>query len=404
MLAAQKSFLSLISFLSIFWGNTLAPRIKIPLPAAQPSVIATATPFPKPTFIPTLTPAFTPTQTPAPFPTDNPTFTPTPISTLTPAPTQNLPTITPTLTPTTSGSWPIQSVSSMKETKDRVCGQRDQDFIGKWVDKAKELGVNYVALETPYDNPSCGNSEEYTQKWIEVIRSHGLSVWHRHMPLSFEGIYDVAKAKGDYLAFIENYIKNHASFFQEGDIFTPIPEPQNGGISGITYCAQNLCIFDNKEQFNEWLRKSIDVAANAFNQIGLSGKIKIGFFGFDGFVAWGSNNPDWQGILEDSTIAKMGNITIDHYPELIGQSMEQGLDELQARYPGIPIVIGEWGSAGTQNVEDQVKNSMRAAKRPGIVGFNYWHLGMGGNEALINDDFSLRPQFDEVQKFFKNFF
>lgn len=348
----------------------------------------------------------TPTASPPLQPTIIPTATLTPTSTITPTITQVptltlIPTFALTPTPTTTGSWPIKSVSSMKETKDRVCGQRDQAFIDRWVDKAKELGANFVAIETPYDNPACGNAVEYTWKWINTIRSRGLKVWHRHMPLAFEGIYDKAKAKGDYLGMIGDYIKNHADFFREGDIFTPIPETQNGGIAGVTYCSQNLCIFDGKEHFNQWLREAMDVAEKAFNQIGLSGKIKIGYFGFDGFVAWGSNNPDWHGIIEDATIQKMGNLTIDHYPELIGQTMEQGLNEVMAKYPGLPIIIGEWGSVGNSNIEQQVKSSMAAAKRPGVVGFNYWHLGMGGNEALINEDFSNRPQFDEVQNFFK---
>ena len=307
----------------------------------------------------------------------------------------------PTPSPTTTGSWPIQSVSSMKETKDRICGQRDQTFIDRWVDKAKELGANYVAVETPYDNPTCDNSVNYTWKWVNAIRSRGLKVWHRHMPLAFEGIYDTPKAKGDYLTMIDDYIKNNWGMFREGDIFTPIPEPQNGGVGGVTYCAYGICIFDNQEHFNRWLREAIDAANNAFDQIGLGRKIKIGYFGFDGFVTWGSNNPDWQGILEDATIQKMGNVTIDHYPELIGQTMEQGLDEVMAKYPGLPIIIGEWGSAGNGDIEQQVRNSLGAAKRPGVVGFNYWHLGMGGNEALINEDFSNRPQYDEVQGFFK---
>jgi hypothetical protein len=289
----------------------------------------------------------------------------------------------------------------MKETKDRICGQRDQAFIDRFVGKAKELGVNFIAVETPYDNPGCGSSVDYTLRWINTIRREGLKVWHRHMPLAFEGIYDTPKLKSDYLGMIGDYIRHHREMFQEGDIFTPIPEPQNGGIAGVTYCGSGLCLFDSKESFNQWLRNAMDTAEEAFSQIGLAGKVKVGYFGFDGFVAWGSNNPDWDGILEDATIQKMGNLTIDHYPELIGQTMEQGLNEVMAKYPGLPIIIGEWGSAGSSDVEQQVKNSMGACKRPGIVGFNYWHLGMGGNEALINEDFSNRPQFDDVQSFFK---
>lgn len=306
----------------------------------------------------------------------------------------------PTPAPTTNGSWEIRSVSSMKETKDKICGQDSQSYINSWVDKAKELGANYVAVETPYDNPACASALSYTKVWVDTIRSRNLKVWHRHMPLAFEAIYDTPKVKGDYLAMIGNYIKNNAGLFAEGDIFTPIPEPQNGGIGKVTGCSNGICQYDNAAHFNRWLRDAIDTSASAFSAIGLSGKVKLGYYGFDGFVAWGSNNPDWHGILEDATVSKMGNITIDHYPELIGQTMKQGLDELQAKYPNTPIIIGEWGSAGSTNIEQQVLSSMGAAKRPGVVGFNYWHMGMGGNEALINGDFTNRAQFDEVQSYF----
>ncbi|RJR25971.1 hypothetical protein C4578_00255 [Candidatus Microgenomates bacterium] len=313
------------------------------------------------------------------------------------------PTATPTATPIPSGkTWDIQSVSSMKESKDRVCGPRDQAFIERWIDTAKELGANYVAVETPYDNPDCGNSLEYTKAWVNTIRSRGLKIWHRHMFLSFEGIYGAAKnPSDDFLGKTYRYIKDNAWMFEEGDIFTPAPEPQNGGISGVTYCSQGVCIFRDIPHFNQWLRDSIDVSEKAFGEIGLSGKMKLGFFGFDGFTAWGSMNPDWNGILEDATVAKMGNLAIDHYPELCGDTMENALNELQARYPGVPIFISEWGSVGDGNIENQVITSMGAAKRPEIIGFNYWHMGMGGNESLINEDFSKRQQFDEVQSFYK---
>ncbi len=381
------AFLS-FSFLLSFFSWIFKPLISKPPTVSsspQPTPITTTTIIPTLTLVPSLT--LTPTLSFAP--TSTPTPTPNLIPTLTPLPT----------VPT--ASWPIQSVSSMKETKDRICSQRDQTFINHWVSKAKELGANFVAVETPYDNPSCGSSLDYTWNWINAIRSQGLQVWHRHMPLAFEGIYDTTKQKSDFLGMIGDYIRNNREMFKEGDIFTPIPEPQNGGIAGVTYCAAGLCIFDSKEQFNQWLRDAMEITQNAFNQIGLGGKIKVGYFGFDGFVAWGSNNPDWHGILEDATIQKMGNLTIDHYPELIGQTMEQGLNEVMAKYPGLPIIIGEWGSAGSTDVEEQVRNSMGACKRKGVAGFNYWHLGMGGNEALINEDFSNRPQFDDVQSFFK---
>jgi hypothetical protein len=358
-----------------------------------------------PTLSPTLPAA---TRTPAPAePQATPSSTPVP-----PAPTQSpVPSAAPTLkpvaaTPSTApgpARWSIRSVSSMKETKDKVCGQELERYIGRWVGKAADLGANYVSVETPYDEPSCGSSLAYTKRWVTAIRAKGLKVWHRHMPLAFEGIYDVPKSKGSYLALISSYIRENPELFAEGDIFTPIPEPQNGGIHGITWCSNNLCQFSSQEEFNRWLRDAMDVSENAFRSIGLGGKIKTGYYGFDGFVAWGAHNPDWDGILEDATVRKMGNITIDHYPELVGADMGHDLEELHSRYPGIPVIIGEWGSVGPGDKVSQVIDSMGAARiDPLIKGFNYWHMGVGGNEALIDEDFMELPQFTQVREFFGN--
>ncbi len=301
-------------------------------------------------------------------------------------------------------TWNLQSVDAMKVTKDVICGPKDRAYIENWVNRAAELGATHIAISTPYDNPRCGDAVSYTKTWISVIRAKGLKVWHRQMPLAFEGIYDTPKNAGiDYQAMIRDYIINNKDNYQAGDIFTPIPEPQNGGIQGFSYCAQNVCMFNSISHFNQWLRSAIDTSNSAFNQIGLGGKVSVGYYGFDGFVAWGHNNPDWNGILEDATIAKMGNITIDHYPEAVGTSMEADLAELTSRYPGVPIIIGEWGTINGGDREAAVRNSMGAAARnSSVVGFNYWTMGPGGNEALVDDSFNLMIQYDEVQTFYKN--
>src|SRR5258708_2112161 len=292
-------------------------------------------------------------------------------------------------------SWPIQSVSSMKITKDIICTPQSETFISKWIDTAKELGVNYISIETPYDNPPCGNALAYTKLWVSIIRSRGLHVWHRHMFTSFEGIYSAPKDPNkNYLQMISDYIKANPDIFAPDDIFSPSPEPQNGGIKGVTGCSQDICIFTSAKEFNLWLRNAMDVSNAAFQYIGLGGKIKVGYFGFDGFVAWGNNNPQWSGILEKETIQKMGNITIDHYPEAVGDTMAEDLNKLQKKYPNLPIVIGEWGTIIQGNEVKQVINSMQAAKRKNIIGFNYWQLGMGGNEELIYDDFSHKSTFE----------
>ncbi len=371
---------SLIPEASIEPSSTLNPAL-VRIRKASPTPLATASTGTNPNPSPTADPDPSPTSSVAP----SPTVTPSPIL-------------------TTAPTWEIQSVSSMKETKDRVCNQRPRWWVEQWVDKAKALGVNYVAVETPYDSPTCGNAVAYTRMWVQVIRSRGLKVWHRHMPLAFEGIYDVPKNnQADYLAKIISYIKTQPDLFAADDIFTPTPEPQNGGIAGVTYCPESICQFRSKEHFNQWLRGAMSASSQAFYDIGLGGQLKIGYYGFDGFVAWGHQNPDWTGILEDATVEQMGNITIDHYPELVGDTMENSLNELEARYPGVPIIIGEWGTVTTNgSYVSQVHETMATSQRPSVKGFNYWHMGVGGNEALINDDFSTNPQYLTVKSYFSS--
>jgi hypothetical protein len=339
-----------------------------------------------------------PNPTSIPVPTSTPQITSIPTPTLVPNPTP-----TPTSVPSSgsSGNWTIQSVDSMKSTKDAICGQRDINWINKFLDKAVELGATHVAIDTPYDNPSCGDALAYTKTWVTAARNHGLKVWHRHMPLAFEGIYNAAKSKSNFLTMISNYVKNNSSLFANGDIFTPIPEPQNGGINGVTGCANGVCQYDSAAAFNQWLRDAMDTSTQAFQSIGKS--VKIGYFGFDGFVAWGDNNPDWNGILEDSTIQKMGHIAVDHYPEVVNDNMANDLKELEARYPGVPIIISEWGTINGQNTEQEVKNSMGAAANDkNVAGFNYWQFGPeGSGEQLIDDNFNNQLQFNDVQYYYK---
>lgn len=305
--------------------------------------------------------------------------------------------------PPSSSPWEIRSVDAMKYTKDAVCTQKDDTWISQWVKKAAELGANYVAISMPYDSPDCGNSVEYMKRWVRQIRAQGLRVWFRQMPLAFEAIYDTPKSnRTNYIDMINAYIKTNASSYQNGDIFTPIPEPQNGGIRNFTGCGENVCQFGDIARFNSWLRDATISTRTTFAALGKPG-VKVGYYGFDGFVAWGNNNPDWNGVLEDETIKVMGNVTVDHYVEAVGGSMEEDLKELSDRYPGTEIIIGEWGTITGGNVEQQVKDTMGAASRnPLVTGFNYWHFGPGGaGEQLINDDFSNGKQFDEVQSFYR---
>jgi len=278
------------------------------------------------------------------------------------------------------------------------------------VQKIVELGANYVAISTPYDNPPCdgkgGDSTSVATMWVNSIRARGLKVWHRHTALAFEGIYGVKKDGGiDFIPLIQNWIIAHKNLIKPGDIFTPFPEPDSAGINGFTYCSEGVCQFDDAANFNRWLRNAMTAVKTTLQQQGIT-DVNVGYFGFSGFTVWGDHNPDWLGksILAPETVQAMGNITIDHYPENVSESMALGLDQMQAVFgKQVDIIIGEWGTI-TENkpAEVQVKEAMdQATKNPSVKGVNYWNLGPSANEALINDDYSNRPSFAVVQSFFK---
>jgi hypothetical protein len=297
-------------------------------------------------------------------------------------------------------TWEIQSVDSMKETKDRIRNPRSNDFIERWMDAAKELGANYVAIDTPMENPTNGNSFEYTNNWLIRARQRDLNIFHRHPSLSFEGIYDVKKdPTKDYSDVAANYIKQNPNFFRSGDLFS-LPEPQNGGISGLN-CNQD-CIFQSRSEFNEFLQNFVKKCQAAFSEIGLKDQVQVGFFGFDGFVTAGLDNPDWLGktALDSQTMAAMNNnLAVDHYPKK-AENMTADIKTIKSAWPNAKLFFSEIG-AGNGESPEQMRTIFSAIRDSDALGINYWHLGMGGQEALINEDFSKRPNFYEVQAWFK---
>lgn len=84
----------------------------------------------------------------------------------------------------------VKSVSTMKLTKDMVRNPLSFEDIEQVLDWVENLGANTISIETPYDNPSGGDSIAYTYKWIKAAREKGLNIIHRHMFLKMEGIYD----------------------------------------------------------------------------------------------------------------------------------------------------------------------------------------------------------------------
>jgi hypothetical protein len=291
--------------------------------------------------------------------------------------------------PTTAEQQPstthkILSLSSMNQSKDRVCNQRPPEWIAEWVGLAKGLGVSHIGLETPYDNPACNGdehaSDDYTKEWVDAIHAAGLSVWHRHMFTQFEGIYNAVRTPGqDWPAMIADYITTHPDLFQSGDIVTPMAEPFGGGVKGVTGCPDNICMFDSRKAYEASMIGAHEAVVNALNQLGKTG-ITVSGSNENGFTLFGAENPDHEGkradsLVTDAMLAVGGLVVVDHGPPP-GITMRRDLDILHRTFPEIDFMFGEWSPADATDSVALIHATLRTLiDDPHVVAVQYFQGG-----------------------------
>lgn len=286
----------------------------------------------------------------------------------------------------------------MKSTQDRATSPLSAIEISKTIVSIKEMGAEYVAISTPYEVPG-GDATAQTKMWCDAIRNQNMKVWHRHSWPSDEGWYGVPKDEAkDRIQDTKNWILAHKELFRNGDIFCPKPEPQNMGIGGVNGNGKR---FADKTAFNKWLRDMTIACRDAFSSLGLS--VEVGYWGFDGFVVCGYNNPDWQGksFLEPATVQLMLNeICCDHYPAPSGKPMSDFLKVFKQAWPEVHLVIGEYGTTGANDKVVQLKEVFADLKADlSVTGINYWQAGPDGADvALLNNDFTLNALGQELKK------
>lgn len=304
--------------------------------------------------------------------------------------------------------WEIQSFDWMKVTKDKTANPSTDAFIHEQARLAKAWGANTVAIATPYDSPPGTNVLLFTQRLVKILAEYDLDVWHRHMKTTFEGHFPgmPKKYNDNPLQTMSNFIINNPGLFKEGQIFTPQPEPESAGIAGVVGTGILPHQFKDKSDYNQWIRLAQSVAKLSFAKIGLEGKVKIGYYGHSGFMVFGENNPDWLGKsqLEQSTVDAMdGVIAMDVYPEFYNGKMADVLDRAHAMWPKAKFLIGEWGTVKPGTPEQKtalIKETMTAAIRPYVIGFNYWTMGPGGEEGLVDTQNNPMPWSQTVSDFY----
>jgi hypothetical protein len=291
--------------------------------------------------------------------------------------------------------WESECIDTMKYSRDtaRAWDNRPEKLnqeINLQIEAIKNMGANCVSLATPYDDQFI----PFLKKWLRVARQNNLKIWFRGNFSGWEKWFDYPKlaSRDEHVQKTYSYIVNNPDLFQDGDIFTPAPEAENG-IFGDPRTGD-----DKRSAFNEFIKKSYSTCVNAFSQIGKN--VTCGLYSTNYDVARDSFDPE--------TVKQIGNtITIDHY---ISDAKKYDADifNIHEKY-NAKVAIGEFGapipdlngSMGDDSQSKYVGELLLAIykHRDFIPALNYWTL-RGGSTQIIDDAGNIRS----VSKTLKSYF
>ncbi len=304
----------------------------------------------------------------------------------------------------------ISAIDTMKESRDTETRPLSDAAIADDVNLAASLNPNYITVDTHFEYP------DYMARWVAAIRATGRHVWFRIHPNQWgdnngtTGIMTPAQYESAEQAFLQANL----ALFQPGDILDPCPEPENGTYWLATYGSGWTANAPNPatEEYNAFIRATSDIADSVLQGAGIYGVITT-VRSTNSFFA---THP---GPLEAATVARLGRVTVDSYPDQNltdpAQAAAARVSEYRAIYAawGVPVVVGEMGYSNKIAVDDATQQSVLSAEfgaletLPFLEGLNYW-VGAGtdnsGGYTHIfsgsNGNWALRPAASDLAGFF----
>lgn len=287
----------------------------------------------------------------------------------------------------------IQSIDTMQDSRDRAReAESDPAFASTTIENDMSLiaasGANYVAIDTPYD-------PEFTpvlEEWVRAARAHGLSIWFRGNFSGWEGWFDYASiTPQEHLSMLQDFISSNPDLFQNGDIFTPCPECENGGPGDPRTTG-------NAQAYDQFLVDEYHASENSFDAIGKD------------VAVYTSMNEDIADEIITPQVAHDlgGTILIDHYtasPDDYPQVVEMLSQKLGAK-----IGIGEFGAPipdinGSMTDDEQatfIGNALAllARDRSIVPIVNYWSIS-NSSTALTDQNGDPKEAYATVAAYFK---
>jgi hypothetical protein len=293
------------------------------------------------------------------------------------------------------------SVDVMKLTKDVVTNQPSQSQINSIVAALAQLNLKYIAISVPMDatadypageKPYPQTAEVFTREWADAIHNHGLKVMWRGTFSGLEGLYNFKQLVGPnrisaaaWLTKTSNYITSHPAYFQNGDIWAPMPERTQG-------------IFQDSTSFLPYTGGIQTNYANFFNSVKTVSDAAFAKIGKSVITGWTANNFSEvsSGWLPVSVYNTAGIISVDYYGTThTPQEMQQNLTALYQKTHK-QIYLQEWSDywdgslSATQRqayLTSMYQVFQHLANQGVLAGFNYWGGWPGAAESILQKNF-----------------
>jgi len=292
--------------------------------------------------------------------------------------------------------WQYQCIDTMKYSRDTARAWQGKDaqlqqLVQQQLGAIKNLGANCVAIDTPYDPEFW----PFMKVWVDQARADNLVVWFRGNMSGWEGWfnYPLLTSGAQQNQGVTNFITSNPDMFQNGDMFTPAPEAENG-ILGNPFSSPQAA--DNLRNF---LESSYANCVAAFAEIGKN--VRCGLDSANGDVA--------KDIYTKDMIAKTGNVVVVDDYVATADKLATDIENLHKEF-GVPVMLGEFGAPIpdihgnlTDDQQADLINQMMSKlyqDKDIMFGVNYWVIS-GGSTALLNDDGSSKPVVSVMQNYYQ---
>ena len=296
----------------------------------------------------------------------------------------------------TNRTWSVRSIDTMKFSRDLAQEKLNEPSFDQTIDlqvkSIKELGATHIAIGTPYDEKFI----PYLRRWVIFARQYNLNVWFRGNFSGWEGWFGETKnlSRVKHIEFTQSFIRNNPGLFEDGDIFTPCPECENGG-PGDPRSDTNL------DDFRKFMISENSITSEEFHNLKKEVITNLVSMNYD--VA--------KLVMDQETLRKMeGIIVVDHYvntPQKLSSDIDYLINNKNAK-----VVLGEIGVPIEdihQNMTDQSQAEWLdeafnlLSQKENVIGMNYW-VSHGGSTAIFNDDNTPKEAADILQKHYKAVF